>query len=182
MTISPGCKSLCDRYEPESFSEHLAWSSHGDVFLNDLLPLPYTAETLARVVAHIDKVQDLLERQMLLENPATYLPFTESTIEETDFLAELVAPDRLRPAARRQQCLRRRHQSRLSTRAPISPTSPSTPCGEIHLAAIRQTDDDAGAALLIDATTRRSRTRSGSLSAEVLERTGPVARPDRVGQ
>src|SRR6202521_6367680 len=50
-------KMLCDRYEPESFSEHLAWSSHDDVYLNDLLPLPYTRQTLARVAEHIDQVQ-----------------------------------------------------------------------------------------------------------------------------
>jgi uncharacterized protein (UPF0276 family) len=50
-------KALCDRYEPESFSEHLAWSTHNDVFFNDLLPLPYSEETLAHVCAHIDEVQ-----------------------------------------------------------------------------------------------------------------------------
>ena len=66
-------KTLCDRYQPESFSEHLAWSTHDGVFLNDLLPLPYTEETLARVADHVDEVQAALGRQMLLENPATYL-------------------------------------------------------------------------------------------------------------
>ncbi|SPE18120.1 hypothetical protein SBA5_1360001 [Candidatus Sulfotelmatomonas gaucii] len=45
---------LCNRYEPESFSEHLAWSSHAGVYFNDLLPLPYTRHTLARVAQHID--------------------------------------------------------------------------------------------------------------------------------
>src|SRR5690606_37773427 len=70
-------KALCDRYEPESFSEHLAWSTHGDVFFNDLLPLPYTEETLARIVSHIDEVQAALGRQMRLENPSTYLQFAE---------------------------------------------------------------------------------------------------------
>lgn len=82
-------KTVCDRYRPESFSEHLAWSSHDGVFLNDLLPLPYTRETLDRVIEHVDQVQATLGRQMLLENPATYLLFAESTIEETDFLSEI---------------------------------------------------------------------------------------------
>jgi uncharacterized protein (UPF0276 family) len=80
---------LCDRYEPESFSEHLAWASHGGEFLNDLLPLPYTAETLAIVCDHVDAVQEALGRRMLLENPATYLLFEESVIPETAFLAEV---------------------------------------------------------------------------------------------
>lgn len=81
---------LCDRYEPDSFSEHLAWASHGEAYLNDLLPLPYTPETLDLVCDHIDQLQDALGRRMLLENPATYVTFAESTIPETAFLAEIV--------------------------------------------------------------------------------------------
>ena len=81
---------LCDRYEPDSFSEHLAWASHGEAYLNDLLPLPYTPETLDLVCDHIDQLQDALGRRMLLENPATYVTFAESTIPETVFLAEIV--------------------------------------------------------------------------------------------
>ncbi len=80
-------KRLCDRYQPESFSEHLAWSSHGAEYLNDLLPLPYTDETLRLVCDHVDQVQATLNRRMLLENPATYLRFAQSTIPETEFLA-----------------------------------------------------------------------------------------------
>ncbi len=79
-------KRLCDRTAPESFSEHLAWSSHGEAYLNDLLPLPYTQETLDRVVEHIDLVQTTLGRRMLLENPSTYLVFAESEIPEVEFL------------------------------------------------------------------------------------------------
>jgi uncharacterized protein (UPF0276 family) len=82
-------RKLCDRYEPESFSEHLAWSSHGAEYLNDLLPVPYTADTLALVCEHVDKVQTVLGRRMLLENPATYLQFETSTYAETEFLTEI---------------------------------------------------------------------------------------------
>src|SRR6202051_5043044 len=71
-------KTLCDRYQPESFSEHLAWSSHGGVYFNDLLPLPYTEQTLARVAQHVDDVQMALGRTMLLENPSTYVQLAES--------------------------------------------------------------------------------------------------------
>ena len=106
------------------FSEHLAWSSHDQGFLDDLLPLPYTEETLATVCAHIDETQETLGRRMLLENPSTYVLFEESTIAETDFLGEIVAPHRLRPAARRQQRRRQRDQPRLRPRAPISPHFP----------------------------------------------------------
>lgn len=80
---------LVDRYQPESFSEHLAWSSHGAEYLNDLLPLPYTPETLTIICDHIDEVQETLGRRMLLENPATYVLFQQSTLAETDFLSEI---------------------------------------------------------------------------------------------
>ncbi len=82
--------AVCERYQPESFSEHLAWSSHADAYLNDLLPLPYTDATLATVVEHIDQVQETLGRQMLLENPSTYVAFASSTWSETGFLQEIV--------------------------------------------------------------------------------------------
>jgi uncharacterized protein (UPF0276 family) len=82
-------KDLCDRYEPGLVSEHLAWSTHEGVFFNDLLPLPYTPATLARVADHIDRVQEVLGRRILLENPSSYLAFETSTISEPAFLAEL---------------------------------------------------------------------------------------------
>jgi hypothetical protein len=83
-------KGLVDRYEPALVSEHLAWSTHGSTYFNDLLPLPYTASTVTRVADHIDQVQEALGHQLLLENPSTYLIFPESTMSETSFIAELV--------------------------------------------------------------------------------------------
>jgi uncharacterized protein (UPF0276 family) len=82
-------KRLCDRIQAASFSEHLAWSSHDGVWFNDLLPLPYTQKTLTRVAAHITQTQDQLGRQMLLENPSSYMAFSESDWAEVDFLREL---------------------------------------------------------------------------------------------
>ena len=82
-------KALCDWLNPAQFSEHLAWSTHDVGFLNDLLPLPYDRKTLMRVVDHIDLVQSTLGRQMLLENPSSYLGFAQSTFEEGEFLAEI---------------------------------------------------------------------------------------------
>jgi hypothetical protein len=82
-------KHLCDWLKPASFSEHLAWSSHDDTFLNDLLPLPYTAATVARVADHIDRVQEVLGRRMLLENPSSYLAFQDADLAEVEFLREV---------------------------------------------------------------------------------------------
>jgi uncharacterized protein len=83
-------KHLCDWLNPASFSEHLAWSTHDEAYLNDLLPLPYTQAILTRVADHIDEVQEVLGRRMLLENPSSYLAFTETTMPEAEFLAQLV--------------------------------------------------------------------------------------------
>jgi uncharacterized protein len=83
-------KTLVDRYAPGLVSEHLAWSSHDCGFLDDLLPIPYTAHSLACVADHIDQVQDVLGRQLLLENPATYLAFEASTYAEAEFIAAVV--------------------------------------------------------------------------------------------
>lgn len=82
-------RDLIIRYEPASFSEHLAWSSHGSDYLNDLLPLPYTPETLQLVCDHVDEVQATLGCRLLLENPSTYVLFAQSTLDETEFLAEI---------------------------------------------------------------------------------------------
>ncbi len=82
-------RDLITRYQPASFSEHLAWSSHGTDYLNDLLPLPYTAETLQLVCDHVDEVQARLGCRMLLENPSTYVLFAQSTLSETEFLTEI---------------------------------------------------------------------------------------------
>ena len=82
-------RDLITRYQPASFSEHLAWSSHETDYLNDLLPLPYTAETLQLVCDHVDEVQAALGCRLLLENPSTYVLFEQSTLSETEFLAEI---------------------------------------------------------------------------------------------
>ena len=83
-------RTLVDRYKPGLFSEHLAWSTHEGAYLADLLPLPYTEATLARVAEHIDEAQQSVGMQMLLENPTSYLRFAEPTMPEIEFLAEVV--------------------------------------------------------------------------------------------
>ncbi|MGO9982934.1 MAG: DUF692 domain-containing protein [Rhodomicrobium sp.] len=82
-------KILIDRYEPELFSEHLAWSTHDGAYLNDLLPLPYTEETLAHLSVHVDEVQTALGRQILIENPSTYVSFESNEMSEAEFLTGL---------------------------------------------------------------------------------------------
>jgi uncharacterized protein len=83
--------ALVERTQPMLVSEHLSWSVSGGVYLNDLLPLPYTEESLAIVANNIRRAQDALRRRLLIENPSSYLRFRHSTISEPEFLAALAA-------------------------------------------------------------------------------------------
>ena len=81
---------LVERIDPMIVSEHLSWSQVGGAYLNHLLPLPYTEESLAVVSRHVDQVQARLGRRVLVENPSSYLRFRHSPIPEPEFLCELV--------------------------------------------------------------------------------------------
>jgi len=81
-------RALIDRVEPVLVSEHLAWSAIGGAYLNDLLPLPYTEESLEIFCRHVDEAQEVLGRRLLIENPSSYLRFRHSTIPEAEFLTE----------------------------------------------------------------------------------------------
>jgi uncharacterized protein (UPF0276 family) len=83
-------RALIDRLNPVIVSGHLAWSMHGGTYLNDLLPLPYTEETLRIVAMHLAEVQDGLGRAYLIENPSTYVSIATSTMTEMEFLHALV--------------------------------------------------------------------------------------------
>lgn len=82
-------KKLIDRYLPTFVSEHLCWSSVGGHYLHDLLPLPYTEEALNLFVKHIHQVQEILNRQILIENISSYLQFTHTSIPEYQFVTEI---------------------------------------------------------------------------------------------
>ncbi len=81
--------TLAAETEPAWVSDHLCWSSVGGNFSHDLLPLPYTEEALAHVASRVLQVQDKLKRQILIENVSSYVTFTQSTLTEWQFLAEL---------------------------------------------------------------------------------------------
>jgi uncharacterized protein len=142
-------KLLLERHRPALFSEHLAWSSHGGHFYNDLLPVAYTRHSLQRVCAHIDQVQDTLGRTLLLENPSTYLTCLQSTMGEGEFLAEVV---------RRSGCdllldVNNVHVSCINHGLdPLAylQTLPLDRVQEIHVAGFAEEIDETGQPLLID--------------------------------
>ena len=140
---------LIERYQPQSFSEHLAWSSHDQVFFNDLLPLAYDSATLARVCEHIDRVQSRLQRPMLLENPATYVEFAHSSMDEAQFISAVVARTGcgllLDVNNVYVSCINHQRDALAYINA-----LPLAAVGQIHLAGFSEEQDGQGARLLID--------------------------------
>jgi uncharacterized protein (UPF0276 family) len=165
--------AVARRFEPALVSEHLAWSTHEGAFFNDLLPLPYTGETLARVADHIDEVQNALRRPILLENPSTYVVFAESTFAETDFLREI---------ARRAGCGLLLDVNNVFVGAAnhgydpyrYIADFPLDAVGEIHLAGYAEESDDAGLPLLIDAHNSPVHDPVWALYAEAISRLGAM--------
>ncbi len=166
-------KAVVDRYQPLLVSEHLAWSTHDAGFLNDLLPLPYTRQTLARVVHHVDEVQEALGRQILLENPSTYLAFAESTWSEPDFIAEV---------ATRSGCALLLDVNNVlvaSTNQRWDPVAyldayPMAHVRQIHLAGHLREVDERGGELLIDTHDRPVARNVWDLYRRVIGRIGAV--------
>ncbi|MCC7182579.1 MAG: DUF692 domain-containing protein [Rhodocyclaceae bacterium] len=165
--------ALIERYQPAAFSEHLAWSGHGGRFFNDLLPVTYDSPTLDRVCAHIDRIQTRLRRQMLLENPATYVEFSTSTLSEAQFLTETLRRTGcgllLDVSNVHVSCTNHGRDARAYLDA-----LPLDRVGEIHLAGFARDADAVGAPLLIDTHGTAIDQAVWELYAYVLARTGPM--------
>ncbi|GIX31604.1 MAG: UPF0276 protein [Porticoccaceae bacterium] len=165
--------ALLARTAAASFSEHLAWSSAGGIFLDDLLAVPYDGATLRRLCAHVERVQERLGRRLLLENPATYVEFSASTWSEPEFLAEVV---------RRTGCgllldLNNLYVSCVNHhRDPLAELErfPLEAVAEVHLAGHAQDWDDAGDPLLIDSHDRPVAEPVWALYAALLDHLGPL--------
>lgn len=163
---------LVERFEPRWVSEHLAWSGHGGAWLDDLLPLPYDSGTLRQVCARVDQLQQRLRRPVLIENPSTYVEYRASTMDEGQFLAELV---------RRTGCgllldLTNAHVSAVNHRRDawaLVEALPAEAIGEIHLAGFAEDHDAAGDRLLIDDHGAPVDEAVWALYHRTLERLGP---------
>lgn len=166
-------KHLVDWLNPASFSEHLAWSTHDTHFYNDLLALPYTDGTLTRICDHIDQVQAVIGRRMLLENPSSYLSFNESTWTEPAFMAEI---------AQRTGCGLLLDINNVFVSATNLDFSPQgyidafalERVGEIHLGGHDVDEDDHGNTLLIDSHGSEVVTPVWDLLDYTLQRSGPL--------
>ena len=164
-------KALNERYAPGLVSEHLAWSTHSDVFLNDLLPLPYTREAVARVGDHIDRLQTVLGRRILLENPSTYVAFESSEMDEIAFLREVALRSGCGLLLDVNNVLVSATNQAFAAEDYID-AFPLDLVGEIHLAGHARDRDDAGNLLLIDAHDRAVDTGVWALYARSIARGG----------
>lgn len=164
-------KSVVDRYQPGLVSEHLAWSTHDSISLNDLLPVPYTQATLARVVEHVDQVQTKLGRTILVENPSTYVAFSESEMPEVEFIREM---------QKRSGCgllmdVNNVHVSATNQHydaVEYLDAYPLEHVQEIHLGGHAIDEDDSGMPLLIDAHDREVSDPVWLLYTHTLSKTG----------
>jgi hypothetical protein len=166
-------RDLVERYQPGLISEHLAWSCLGRTYFNDLLPVPYDRATLDRVCAHVDQLQTVLRRRVLIENPATYLRYCASSMDESEFLAEL---------SRRTGCgllldVANVHISAINhgfdAQAYVD-AFPLDKVAELHLAGYAEFADEDAGCLLIDAHNGPVSAEVWALYDHVLARTGPL--------
>jgi uncharacterized protein len=172
MTHLARFRDVVVHYEPVLVSEHLAWSSHGGKFFNDLLPLPYTKGTLEKVCDHVNQIQEAIKRPILLENPSTYVAFASSTMSEIDFL---------RAVARHTGCGLLLDVNNVFVSANNHGFSasaylagfPLEQVGEIHLAGCSEQDDDENELLLIDSHDRTVSDPVWELYRDVVSRIGP---------
>ncbi|MCC7274566.1 MAG: DUF692 domain-containing protein [Alphaproteobacteria bacterium] len=165
--------ALCDRYQPAVVSEHLAWCRDGGTFLADLLPLPYDEATLHRVGDHVDRMQTVLRRMVLIENPSTYVGLRDSAIPEPEFLAALAA----RTGCGLLLDVNNLHVSAVNhgfdAAARLS-AFPLERVGEIHLAGHARVADPAGGTVLVDDHGSAVDEAVWALFRDVVARTGPV--------
>lgn len=179
-SVDPLCETHLSRLaelvrtlEPTLVSDHLCWTSVGGIHANDLLPLPYTEEALAHVVARVQRVQEYLGRPILLENLSAYLDYAQSTVPEWEFLAEVAA---------RSGCGLLLDINNIHVSAhnlgfdPIGyiEAIPRGAVQEMHLAGFTRNTLDDGAEILIDTHSAPVADAVWTLYAAALERFGAV--------
>jgi uncharacterized protein len=167
-------RDLANTICPRFISGHLAWSSDRNEYLNDLLPIPYTEESLEVVVRNVDQVQEVLSRPYLLENPASYVGFRSSTIPETEFFAHIAARTGCLLLCDVSNIVVSAQNMGFDARAYID-SFPAERIGEIHLGGYSAEEDAAtpGAEVLIDTHAAPIAPQSWDLYGYALGRFGP---------
>jgi len=161
---------VCERFQPDLVSEHLAWSVADGAYLNDLLPLRYDEAALAIVARNIDHLQETLKRRVLIENLSAYVAFSDSTMTEAEFLAGLVKQTGCGLLLDVNNVYVSAHNLGFNAKTFIE-TLPAEAVGEIHLAghAVNQVGEDT---VLIDDHGSRVPPAVWSLYTAALETVG----------
>ncbi len=162
--------ALVKRLEPAFVSDHLSWSVIGGHYFNDLLPLPYTEEALDTAVRNVGRLQEVLGRQVAIENPSCYLGFAHSTLSEPEFLSELVHRSGCGLLLDVNNIVVTAHNLRLEPRDWLEGL-PGEAITEYHLAGHAVNDAD-GQPILIDDHGSRVGDGVWALFAEVVRRFG----------
>ena len=167
-------RQFIDRIDPVLVSGHLAWSTHQGEYLNDLLPLPYTDETLAIVTRHVREVQDGLQRQLLIENPSCYVGCAGSSMTEVQFLNELVTRTGCRLLCDVSNVYLSAYNLDYDARAYLDGL-PADAIGELHLGGFTIEPDEAapGRDVIIDTHADRVAPPAWELYDYALSRFGP---------
>jgi hypothetical protein len=164
-------RSLIDLIDPALVSGHLAWSTHADAYLNDLLPLPYTEETLGLLVRHLEEVQDGLGRPYLVENPSSYVGLAASTMDEPAFLGALVERSGCRLVCDVSNIYLSGHNMGFDPYAYID-RLPADAVGELHLGGFTAEADTVGGEVLVDTHAARIAEPVWDLYAHAVRRFG----------
>jgi uncharacterized protein len=166
-------RELLHRYQPDQFSEHLAWTQLTGQHFNDLLPIAYTKESLDYVVRNVMRAQEALGRCILIENPATYLQFDNSSMSETQFITELVRRSGCGLLLDVNNVVVCAANHRFSAQDYLDEL-PLHAVGEIHLAGHAERRDSAGQPLLIDSHDGPVQAATWALFDQLLHRIGPA--------
>lgn len=165
-------KILIDRYEPFAISDHASWSASGNAHLNDLLPLPYTQESLSRLASNVEQTQDYFGRKILVENPSTYIAFKQNDMSEPEFMNALAERTGCGILLDINNIYVQAHNHGYDAWAYINTINPDH-VGEIHLAGHVE-KEVAGGMLLIDTHSRPIKKDVWDLYAHAVRRLGAI--------
>jgi uncharacterized protein (UPF0276 family) len=167
-------RSFVDRIQPFLISGHLAWSTYRKDYLNDLLPVPYTPETIRLIASHIKEVEDALGQHYLIENPSSYVALRDSTMSEADFLSELVDRTGCRLLCDVSNVVVSAHNMGYDAREYISGL-PADAIRQLHLGGFTPEPDPSfpGSDILIDTHAAAIADASWDLYAFAIQRFGP---------
>lgn len=163
-------KDLADELEPFQMSDHASWSASGNAHLNDLLPLPYTQESLNMICQNIEQVQEIYGRTMLVENPSSYVAFDGDEMSEAEFLNAMAKRTGCSLLLDLNNIYVQAHNHQFDAYQYLDDIN--APVAEMHLAGPSDHETESGHVILIDTHSTPVRDTVWDLYAHALSRFG----------